>query len=154
MASDSTFPVGIVAFSLPYCIVNGYLQAHDLCRFQRFDQTHLSSTQFVLGMLLTISGFTIGVQSDQILLELRRASHLYQIPVGGMFEYVSCPHYFGEILEWSGFCIACNGSLASCSFVIWTAANLVPRALSTHTWYLEKFDDYPLNRKAIVPFIL
>ena len=155
MASESKFPVGLMAFTLPYCIVNGYLQTQSLCRFQSMGETYLFSTRFALGMLVTIIGFTIGFQSDQTLLELRRTSpHTYQIPFGGMFDYVSCPHYLGEILEWCGFCLACNGSLASLSFALWTAANLVPRALRTHSWYQQKFDDYPLHRKAIIPFLL
>lgn len=32
-------------------------------------------------------------------------------------------------------------------------ANLVPRAVRTHQWYKEKFDDYPKNRKALIPFV-
>lgn len=32
-------------------------------------------------------------------------------------------------------------------------ANLVPRAVRTHHWYKEKFDDYPKNRKALIPFV-
>ena len=38
-------------------------------------------------------------------------------------------------------------------FVFFTAANLVPRAVSHHRWYQEKFDDYPA-RKAVIPFVL
>jgi len=102
-----------------------------------------------------------------------KPSH-YSVPRGGMFEYVSSPHYFGELIEWGGFCIACNFSLASISFVVWAAANLVPRAIHTHKWYNEKFtgnsgeieindddddDDANVNyselgRKAVIPFIL
>ena len=48
-----------------------------------------------------------------------------------MFEYVSCANYFGEIVEWSGFAVAC-WSLAACAFAFLTACNLVPRALSHH----------------------
>jgi len=99
------------------------------------------------------------------------SSH-YAIPRGGFFEYVSSPHYFGELVEWTGFFIATNCSLASLSFVVWAAANLVPRAIHTHAWYNERFaarvadedsdgDGFDksvnyelLGRKAIVPFIL
>lgn len=30
----------------------------------------------------------------------------YKIPYGGMFEYVSCANFFGEIVEWVGFAMA------------------------------------------------
>ncbi|MHA1855496.1 MAG: hypothetical protein ACTSWX_09125 [Promethearchaeota archaeon] len=30
---------------------------------------------------------------------------------------------------------------------------MVPRAYSHHHWYLEKFPEYPKNRKAIFPYI-
>jgi 3-oxo-5-alpha-steroid 4-dehydrogenase 1 len=45
-------------------------------------------------------------------------------------------------------------SLAGFSFMIWTMANLVPRAIAGHKWYKRAFDNYPSNRKAIFPFIL
>ena len=40
------------------------------------------------------------------------------------------------------------GGLAFCVF---TAANLIPRALSNHRWYRENFPDYPANRRALIP---
>ena len=77
----------------------------------------------------------------------------YKIPEGFMFRYVSFPNYFGEILEWMAFAIM-TWSLAGLSFMIWTMANLVPRAIKGHQWYHNKFESYPKNRKAIFPFII
>ena len=161
MTSDSQFPIGIMAFTVPYCATNGYLQSQGLTRFQTpaFPSDDWVSVPFVLGAILTILGFVLGYGSDQTLLRLRREcasskKNKYQIPHGGLFVYVSCPHFLGEILEWIGFCVACQGSLASLSFAMWTAANLVPRALHHHAWYLEKFDDYPETRRALIPFLL
>lgn len=37
---------------------------------------------------------------------------------------------------------------------VWTAVNLVPRALAHHRWYREHFEDYPRQRKALIPFVL
>ncbi len=115
---------------------------------------YIYSFPFILGSLVTLTGFFIGFVSDQVLLRIRRTYQSYQIPFGGLFEYVSCPHFLGESLEWIGFCIACNGSLESTSFAIWTIANLVPRALAQHVWYQSTFKDYPKHRKEIVPFWL
>jgi hypothetical protein len=44
-------------------------------------------------------------------------------------------------------------SLAGVAFALWTACNLIPRAKVTHEWYLNKFDDYPKERRALIPFI-
>jgi len=66
---------------------------------------------------------------------------------------VSCPNLFGEIVEWSGFAMMC-WNLPALSFAIWTAANLIPRAISHHRWYRQRFADYPAARKAVIPFIL
>jgi 3-oxo-5-alpha-steroid 4-dehydrogenase 1 len=135
---------------------------------------------------LFATGVAMNLQSDAILRSLRRPtaqttkttnapcppkpspnSH-YKIPRGGMFEYVSAPHFLGEIIEWTGFAIMNQGSLATISFAAFTAANLIPRALTHHAWYRETFgvssdkengrdndDDnrYPRRRKAIIPFL-
>jgi protein-S-isoprenylcysteine O-methyltransferase Ste14 len=67
-----------------------------------------------------------------------------------MYRWISCPNYFGEIVEWIGWAIA-TWSLAGLAFALWTAANLAPRAHSHHQWYRESFADYPQERKALVP---
>ena len=35
-----------------------------------------------------------------------------------------------------------------------TAGNLIPRAIYTHRWFHKNFEDYPAERKAIIPGIL
>jgi hypothetical protein len=37
---------------------------------------------------------------------------------------------------------------------VWTAANLIPRALGHHAWYRGHFADYPRARRAVIPFLL
>ena len=79
----------------------------------------------------------------------------YKIPYGYLFTYISCPHFFGEIIEWIGYGIVVNRTFAW-SFTIFTICNLLPRAISQHTWYM--YVGFPtiyksLNRKAIIPFI-
>ena len=77
----------------------------------------------------------------------------YKIPRGWLYEKISCPNYFGEFLIWTGWAIA-TWSSAGVVFVLWTLANLLPRALSTHQWYRQKFADYPAQRRAVIPGIL
>ena len=76
----------------------------------------------------------------------------YQIPHGGLYRFVSAPNYFGELVEWSGFALAA-WSPAALVFVIWTVANLAPRAWANHRWYRRTFPDYPPERRALVPFL-
>ena len=77
----------------------------------------------------------------------------YKIPRGWLYNYISCPNYFGEILIWTGWAIA-SWSLAGAVFVLWTVANLLPRALSNHRWYRETFEEYPAKRRALIPGLL
>ena len=112
------------------------------------------SLRFASGLFILIAGFAIHVWADHRLRVLRKPGETeYKIPVGGLFNYVSSPNYLGEIVEWTGFAIAA-WNLAALAFLLWTIANLVPRALAHHRWYKKQFSDYPSDRKALIPFIL
>ncbi|MFN0215452.1 MAG: 3-oxo-5-alpha-steroid 4-dehydrogenase [Saprospiraceae bacterium] len=96
----------------------------------------------------------INWHSDNILLRLRKPDTTgYAIPQGGLFKWVSCPNHFGEMLEWIGFALM-SWCLPALSFAVWTIANLAPRALAHHRWYKATFEDYPKERKTLVPFIV
>jgi 3-oxo-5-alpha-steroid 4-dehydrogenase 1 len=78
-----------------------------------------------------------------------------------MFDYVSGANFFGEIIEWTGFAIACNLQLPAVAFAAFTALNIGPRALQHHKDYLRRFSGeskdkplYPADRKALIPFLL
>ncbi|KAL5855990.1 hypothetical protein ACOSQ4_005792 [Xanthoceras sorbifolium] len=78
----------------------------------------------------------------------------YVIPFGDWFELVSSPHYLAEIVIYAGLLVASGGA----DLTIWllfgfVVANLAFAAADTHRWYLQKFDNYPSNRRAIVPFV-
>ncbi len=78
----------------------------------------------------------------------------YKIPRGGMYRYVSCPNYMGETIEWIGFAIM-SWSLVGAVFAIWVALPLLAQAINAHRWYRDKFgDEYPVDRKAIIPYLL
>ena len=108
---------------------------------------------FISGLTVFFAGFITHVHSDHIIRNLRQPSESeYKIPEGGMFQYVSCPSYLGEITEWTGWAMM-TWSFPGLVFAIWTFANLAPRARSNHLWYLKTFPEYPKNRKALIPFI-
>uniref|UniRef100_A0A914CT89 Steroid 5-alpha reductase C-terminal domain-containing protein n=1 Tax=Acrobeloides nanus TaxID=290746 RepID=A0A914CT89_9BILA len=81
--------------------------------------------------------------------------HMFSLTsiLGGMFEYVSGANFFGEIVEWLGFALYAQ-SLPALAVFIGSASNIGPRAWSHHQDYLQKFKDYPKNRKALIPFVL
>lgn len=108
---------------------------------------------FAAGASVFVIGFAMNLHADHVLRTLRAPGESgYMIPEGGMFRFVSSPNYLGEILEWLGFAIAAQ-SLASWAFCAFTFANLAPRAVSNHRWYLGKFESYPSERRALVPFV-
>ena len=155
--SSRPVPLAVVVSGFSYCFVNGYLQGQTLCRGISYSDQHLRSPRFVVGVFLFLAGFATNLHSDRILRQLcdqRRKDKTadYSIPKGGAFEWVSCANYFGEILEWLGYTVACN-NYAALSFFLFTCSNLIPRGLSTHEWYLQKFEDYP-KRKAVIPVLL
>ena len=76
----------------------------------------------------------------------------YKIPRGGLYRWISCPNYFGETIEWIGWAIA-TWSLPGLTFAVWTFANLAPRAHAHHKWYHKNFKDYPIRRKAFIPWV-
>ena len=96
----------------------------------------------------------INILADYKLIYLRKSTtNGYKIPQKGMFEYISCPNHFGEIIEWIGFAIL-SWNYASLSFAVWTIVNILPRSLDHHKWYKSHFKNYPKKRKAIFPFIV
>jgi hypothetical protein len=110
--------------------------------------------RFIIGVVIFFAGFRINTHSDSILRNLLKPGETgYKIPRGGMFKYVSGANYLGELMEWLGYAIA-TWSLPGLVFFLWTAANLAPRALSSHKWYRETFPEYPKDRKALIPFII
>ena len=99
-------------------------------------------------------GDALDLRADSILRNLRTPGESsYKIPRGGLYERISCPNYLGEILEWLGWALA-TWSLAGLAFAVYTIANLGPRAISHHRWYQREFDDYPGDRKALIPYLL
>lgn len=146
-------PLVIVLMALGFNLSNGYLFGYYLGNFKVYTIDWLTTPQFIIGSIIFLTGAGINKYSDSVLINLRKPNETgYQIPQGGLFKYISCPNLFGEVIEWFGFAIL-TWSLPGLAFFVWTFANLVPRAISHHKWYLAHFEDYPKKRKAVIPFI-
>jgi steroid 5-alpha reductase family enzyme len=152
---NKNFPVMLVVFAILFNVINGYINGYRVFHSNKiYEISWLADVRFVAGVFLFILGFIINKQSDRILRELRKPGDFsYKIPKRGLFRYISSPHYFGEILEWSGWALL-TWSYCGLAFALFTLGNLFPRALSHHAWYREYFSHYPKNRKAIIPFIV
>jgi protein-S-isoprenylcysteine O-methyltransferase Ste14 len=146
-------PIIIVFSALFFNLINGYIIGYYLGNFETYSIEWIKTPFFIIGTIIFFTGMFINWQSDTILINLRKPNETdYKIPKGGLFNLVSCPNLFGEIIEWAGFAIL-TWNLPGLAFFVWTFANLVPRAISHHKWYRKKFDEYPNNRKAIFPFL-
>ncbi|HUV08792.1 MAG TPA: DUF1295 domain-containing protein [Spirochaetia bacterium] len=152
-----TMPLSIMLFAVVFNIMNTYVQGRYLFSLSlkslKYPTEWLWSPQFLLGTLLFVSGFVIHVSSDSITRALRKTGEEgYSIPYGGLYRWISCPNYFGEIVEWIGWAVL-TWSIPGLVFAFWTAANLLPRARSNHQWYRKFFPGYPSGRKALIPFL-
>jgi 3-oxo-5-alpha-steroid 4-dehydrogenase 1 len=148
-------PALIVLLAFIFNIINGFLNGYWYVHYAaEFSPGLLINIRLIAGVALFITGFVINKYHDLILIKLRPATgDGYKIPFGGLFKYVSCPNFFGEIISWAGFALVAF-NLPALSFLIWTVINLSTRALDHHRWYLKEFPEYDKNRKALIPFIL
>ena len=150
--ANRRMPIVIMLSAIGFNVVNGWLNGAALADESfTFAWNHPS---VVIGALLFFGGLLLNLYSDKILMGLRAPGETgYRIPEGGFFRWVSCPNYLGELVEWVGFALMAS-TPAAWAFALWTAANLIPRALSHHRWYQSRFAVYPRQRKAVIPFIL
>lgn len=150
-------PVAVMLMAFVFTSCNSYLNGRWLFGIgPTYSASWLLDLRFVIGAPLFVAGFLVNLHADTVLMRLRRSrkgDEGYKIPEGGLYRYISCPNYFGEIIEWIGFAIA-TWSLPALVFAVWTIANLAPRAISNHKWYRDTFPDYPRGRKALVPFVV
>jgi hypothetical protein len=146
--------LAIVAMGFFFNCLNVYVVARWISHLDRYQADWLRDPRFIAGVLVFLVGFAINYQADGMLIALRRPGETgYRVPRGWLYEYVACPNYFGEIVEWFGFALA-TWSLPGLAFALFTAANIGPRAFSNRRWYRRTFPDYPANRKALIPFVI
>jgi 3-oxo-5-alpha-steroid 4-dehydrogenase 1 len=148
-------PSVVTLLAVGFNLGNAYLNGRYLFHFagDRYIAGWLLEPRFIAGSALFVIGFSINRWADNTLRDLRQPGETgYKIPHGGLYRYISCPNYFGEIVEWFGWALA-TWSLPGLAFAVWTFANLAPRAWSHHKWYHENFRDYPPERKALIPGI-
>jgi 3-oxo-5-alpha-steroid 4-dehydrogenase 1 len=147
-------PLAVPLLGIAFNVSNGWLNGYYLFVLSGgYPAAWLREPRFILGLLIFIAGYVINRGADRTLRGLRGPGELdYKIPRGGLYRWVSCPNYLGELILWTGWAIA-TWSLPGLAFALWTFANLAPRAIGYHRWYRERFPDYPAQRKALIPFV-
>jgi 3-oxo-5-alpha-steroid 4-dehydrogenase 1 len=152
--SGKQMPVLIAGSAMLFNLVNGYLIGYHFAQRATFPENWFFQWHVIVGLLVFLTGMVINVRSDERLLHLRKPEETgYKIPNGGLFQLVSCPNLLGECIEWLGFALM-SWSLPGFVFFVWTCANVIPRALAHHRWYLDRFPDYPKERKAVMPYMI
>lgn len=149
---NKKMPLLIVGSAVLFNGVNGVLNGYFI-GYMNPELFELTSPHVIIGAVVFFAGMGINRGSDRKLISLREKQQGYQIPRGGLFEFISCPNHFGEIVEWCGFAILA-WNLPAITFAVWTFCNLSPRSLNHHEWYQEKFENYPKKRKAVLPYLL
>ena len=70
-----------------------------------------------------------------------------------MFELVTMPHYFFELVAWLGIALVAQQANALLVFA-GMVSYLSGRAVATTQWYMGKFGkSWPASRRHIVPFL-
>ena len=153
-AGGHRMPLLIPVIAIAFNTLNAWINATWISELGAYDRSWLTDPRFSLGVIIFMGGWYGNLHSDSIVRNLRKPGETgYKIPHGGLFRWVSSPSYLCEIVEWCGWAIM-TWSPAGLAFALYTLANLGPRALSHHRWYQEKFEEYPPERKALVPFVL
>lgn len=147
-------PLLVAVLGMCFNLLNGWINARWISDLGHYPLGWLLDPRFLLGASAFGVGLLVNVSADSTLLRLRKPGDTeYHIPQGRLFEWVSCPNYLGEMVEWLGWALA-TWSWAGLAFAVYTVANLAPRAFSHHAWYRRQFPNYPKRRKALLPRLL
>jgi 3-oxo-5-alpha-steroid 4-dehydrogenase 1 len=151
---EKPYPLIVASMAIIFNCFNGFANGYGIFNLYSYNTSWLFTWQFISGIIIFITGFIINKTADEKLRVFRKRSpEEYVIPHGWLFNFISSPHYFGEIIEWAGWAIM-TWSLPGLAFSVFTFANLFPRAIASHRWYKSHFTEYPSGRKAIIPFII
>ena len=145
---NKSYPLILVCFAIIFNSLNGFVNGYGIFHLLNYSLSWLISWQFITGSIIFVSGFIINKKSDEMFRKMRSENPAeYVIPEGWLFKYISCPHYFGEMLEWGGWAVL-TWSLPGLAFFVFTFANLFPRAISSHKWYKNNFPELSEREKS------
>ncbi|MEN4449439.1 3-oxo-5-alpha-steroid 4-dehydrogenase [Mycobacterium sp. SM3041] len=154
-SAGKQFPASGVAFGFTFNAVNGFANGYAVAVAAHLQQSAwFTDPRFLAGVVVAVGGWVVNFHADRVLINLRSDGFTgYRIPHGGAYRWVSSGNYLGELVLWTGWAIMV-WTLPGLIFLLFSIANLGPRAIATHKWYRRTFSDYPRNRKALIPGLL
>ena len=155
LRGTTRMPATIALMAIAFNLLNAYVNARWVSQLGDYPLRWLADPRFLAGTVLFLGGLVVNRDADRRLRALRSPDGRggYQVPRGGLYRWVSCPNYLGEMVEWFGWALL-TWSPAGLAFAVYTTANLLPRGLDHHAWYRQRFDGYPRDRRAVIPFLL
>ena len=108
---------------------------------------------FILGILIVAVGEVLNGYHHWLLARLRQLGvRIYVVPRHGLFGWVACPHYLGEILSFVGYAMM-SDLLPVWGNTLVASAYLSAKANSTLNWYRrEKPLTIPSRWDRLIPF--
>ncbi|CAG5862345.1 unnamed protein product [Menidia menidia] len=160
--SDGVIHLAQYGFGLGYYIILGLTV---LCSDRMSKETGTLLAQldwlYLTGFALFIWASLLQHQSLVLLAGLRTGKSgkvetlAHKVPTGGWFELVSCPHYFAELLIYVSLSLLFRGlSLTWWLVVLYVFFNQALAGQLCHELYINKYESYPKDRKAFIPFVL
>ncbi|KAM9088994.1 LOW QUALITY PROTEIN: 3-oxo-5-alpha-steroid 4-dehydrogenase 2-like [Megaptera novaeangliae] len=144
------FPVVFLFRGFAFCMGNGLLQGYYLVYCAEYPAEWYRDIQFSLGVLFIL---LMGINHSDVIPQLRKPGEIiYRIPEGGLFMYISGANFLGEITEWIGYALA-TWSLPALAWAFFSLSFHGLRAFHHHRFYLKMFENHPMSRKALIPFI-
>lgn len=106
-----------------------------------------------VGVALFFIGISGNFYHHYLLASLRKdGDKQYKIPRGGLFGLVICPHYLFDLVGFLGISFI-SQTVYAFFFTIGMTGYLIGRSYATRKWYLSKFEDFPKNVKALIPYV-
>ena len=146
MKGKSRMPIAITAMGVLFNVINTFLIGYDLfyLHASTYTEAWFTTPSFIGGCLLFFGGMGINLHADHIIRNLRPAGDTrHYLPQKGIYHYVT-----------SGKFALLTQSTAAWIFVLWTFANLAPRAYAIRNRYREEFGREAVgSRKCLIPYI-
>jgi protein-S-isoprenylcysteine O-methyltransferase Ste14 len=154
LRGTTRMPAAIALMAIAFNLLNAYVNARWVASYGDYPMRWLADPRFLAGTAVFLAGLAVNRDADRRLRALRAPGDTgYHVPRGGLYRWVSCPNYLGEIAQWFGWALL-TWSPAGLAFAVYTTANLLPRGIDHHAWYRERFDGYPPARRAVIPYLL